>query len=373
MIEIKEAISKKEIKAFVTFPFGLFQNNPNWIPPLIVDEMETFDKEKNPSFETADAKFYIAYRNGKAVGRVAAIINWTEVNELAKRKVRFGWFDVIDDIEVTQALLEKVKEFGRAHQMDNIEGPMGFSNLDKVGALTMGFDEVGTMVSWYTPKYYMDHFLQLGYRIEKTFIESKFDMPNEEQVKPYLRGEKMVLERYKLRLIEPKTTRDVLPYVDEMFDLFNSAYAKLSSFVPVTERQKQFFRDKYINLINPEYLIFIEDSNKKLVGFSIVMPSLSEALKKSNGRLFPFGWYHLMRAKKHSKGVLFYLIGVDPEYQNKGLTAVIMAQYFRVFNRHGITDCIRTPELEENNAIHNLWKNFNPIIHKKRSTFIQDL
>lgn len=373
MIEIKEAVSKKEIREFVTFPFGLFKTNPNWIPPLISEEMETFDQKKNPSFETAIAKLYIAYRNGKAVGRVAAIINWTEVEQLDKKKVRFGWFDVIDDLEVSRALLEKVKAFGREHQMDNIEGPMGFSNLDKVGALTMGFEEMGTMVSWYTPRYYMDHFLQLGMRIEKTFIESKFDMPNQEQVQPYLRGEKMVLERYKLKLISPKTTKEVLPYVDEMFNLFNASYATLSSFVPVTERQKQFFRDKYINLINPEYLIFIEDADKKLVGFSIVMPSLSEALKKSGGKLFPFGWYHLLKAKKHSKAVLFYLIGVDPEYKNKGLTAIIMGQYFRVFNKYGITDCIRTPELEENNAIHNLWKNFNPIVHKKRSTFIQDL
>lgn len=373
MITIKEAKTKKEITEFVKYPFSLFKDNPNWIPPLISEEVGSFDKEKNPAFETAEAYFYLAYIDGKAVGRVSAIINWTEVNEQQKRKVRFGWFDAIDDINVTRALLEKVSELGRKHQLDNIEGPMGFSNLDKVGALTEGFDEMGTMITWYTPPYYITHFIALGFTKEKEFIESKFKMPNAEQVAPFLKGDVLIRKRYGLSVLNPKTTKEILPYVDRMFDLFNESYSRLSSFVAVSERQKQYFKEKYIGMINPEYIKFVEDNDGRLIGFSIVMPSLSKAMKKANGKLFPFGFLHLLWAKKHSKEVLFYLIGVHPDYQNKGITAVIMAEYFRSFNENGIEDCVRTPELEENHAIHNLWKNFNPVIHKRRSTYIKDL
>jgi GNAT superfamily N-acetyltransferase len=373
MITIKEAKTKKEITEFVKFPFKLFQDNPYWIPPLISEEVESFDKQKNPAFETAEAYFYLAYKNGKSVGRISAIINWTEVNDQQKRKVRFGWFDTIDDIEVTKALLEKAYELGRKHHLDNVEGPMGFSNLDKVGVLTEGFDELGTMITWYSPKYYMEHFERLGFVKEKQFMESRFKMPVLEQVTQFLKGDELIRKRYGLTVINPTSTKEILPYIDRMFDLFNLSYAKLSSFVAISERQKQYFKDKYIGMINPAYIKFVEDSDGRLVGFSIVMPSLSKALKKANGKLFPFGFLYLLWAKKHSKEVLFYLIGVHPEYMNKGVTAVIMAQYFRSFNDNGVKDCVRTPELEENHAIHNLWKNFNPVVHKRRCTYIKDL
>lgn len=373
MIEIKEAVTPREIRAFVKFPFGLFKDNPYWIPPLISEEVAAFDKSSNPAFDTADAHFYLAYKNGVAVGRVAAIINWTEVREQQKAKVRFGWFDVIDDVEVTRALLDKVAEFGRAHQLENIEGPMGFSNLDKVGVLTYGFEELGTMITWYSPPYYMAHFEQLGFVPEKKFIESRFKMPDAQAVAPFLKGDELIRKRYNLKVINPKTIAEVAPYIDRMFDLFNESYARLSSFVAVSDRQKAYFRKKYIGLINPEYIKFVESDEGKLIGFSIVMPSLSLALKKANGHLFPFGFWHLMRAKKHSKTVLFYLIGVAPEYQNKGITAIIMAEYFRSLTKSGVEECIRTPELEENSAIQNLWKNFNPVIHKRRCTYIKNL
>lgn len=373
MITIKEAKTKKEITEFVKFPFALFKHSPYWVPPLISDEVMSFDKDANPVFETAEAYFYIAYKNGKAAGRVAAIVNWSEVNDLGKKKVRFGWFDVIDDIEVSRALLAKVEELGHKHGLENIEGPMGFSNLDKVGALIMGFDEIGTMITWYNPEYYIDHFKRLGFAEEKVFIESRFAMPGEEQVATYLKADSIVRRRLNLKVHNPKTVKEVLPFIEPMFDLFNEAYARLTSFVAVSERQKKFFRDKYIDMINPEYLKFIEDENGKLIAFSICMPSLTDALKKSNGRLFPFGWLRLWWAKHHSKEVLFYLIGIHPDYQNKGLTAVIMSEYFRAFRANGIRNCIRTPELEENHAIHNLWKHFDPVVHKKRATFIKDL
>ncbi len=174
MITIIEAKTKKEIKEFIKFPFQLYKNNSYWVPPLISDEMETFDKKKNPVFKNAEAYFYLAYLNNQIVGRVAAIINWDEVEQLGRKKIRFGWFETIDNLEVTKILIEKVTELGLIKQMDHIEGPMGFSNLDKVGFLTEGFDQTSTAIGWYTPPYYITHFEQLGFKMEKKFIESDF-------------------------------------------------------------------------------------------------------------------------------------------------------------------------------------------------------
>jgi GNAT superfamily N-acetyltransferase len=372
MITIKEAKTKKEIKDFITFSFDLYKGNPYWIPPIINEEMEGFDKAKNPAFEHAEAYYYLAYRDGKIVGKIAAIINWQEVNAQGKKKVRFGWFDVIDDIEVTKALLEKVYELGRANNLTYVEGPIGFSNLDKVGVLTEGFDETGTMITWYNNPYYKDHLEQLGYVKEKEYIESKFPFAN---VKPemFVKASELIRKRYGLTALAFNKTSDVMPYVDKMFDLFNTSYEKLASFVAISEIQKAYFKKKYISFINPEYIKFVEDKDHNLVAFSIVMPSFSEALKKANGRLFPFGFLHLLKARKKSKDVVFYLIGVDPEYQNKGVTAIIFEEYYNTFTENKIEMCIRTPELEDNHAIHNIWKHFDPIIHKRRRTYRKEL
>lgn len=372
MITIKEAITKKEMTEFVKFPFSLYKDNKYWVPPIIADELASFDRTKNPAFENAEAYFYLAHKNNEIVGRIAAIINWGEVNDQQKKKVRFGWFDVIDDIEVTKALLEKVYELGRKNNLDHIEGPMGFSNLDKVGVLTEGFDEMGTMITWYNHSYFSVHLEQLGFVKEKEYIESVFPFSN---VKPefFLKAQALIKKRYELTSLNFTKTKDIMPYVDKMFDLFNDSYANLSSFVAISDVQKEYFKKKYISFINPEYIKFVMDKNNDIVAFSIVMPSFSEALQKAKGKLFPFGFYHLLKARKESKDVVFYLIGVAPEYQNKGVTAIIFDEYFKTFSEKGIINCIRTPELEENHAIHNLWKNFDPRIHCRRKTFIKDL
>lgn len=371
-IIIKEANTPKLLKDYVKFPFLLYKNHPYWIPPLISDELETLDKTKNPAFDTAEAYFYLAYQNDKIVGRISAIINWDEVNNQKKRKVRFGWWDVIDDIAVSKALLEKVYELGKKHNLEFAEGPIGFSNLDKVGVLTEGFNRMGNMITWYNFPYYKDHLEQLGFSIEKEYQESRFTFTgiNPEQ---FLRAEKMIKERYGLKAVNFSNTKDIIPYVDKMFDLFNQTYAKLASFVAVTERQREYFKKKYIPFVNPEYIKFVEDKNGKLIAFSIVMPGFSEALKKANGKLFPFGFYHLLKARKQSKEVLFYLIGIEEEYQNKGVTSIIFSEYYKVFTEKGIETCIRTPELKENHAIHNLWKNFNSVVDRRRRTYRKDL
>lgn len=372
MITIKEVASKKDFLDYVKFPFELYKNNPYWVPPLIQDEIETFDKTKNPAFQSAEAFFYLAYKEGKIVGRIAAIINWDEVNNQQKRKVRFGWWDVIDDITVTKALLEKVYELGKKNNLEYVEGPMGFSNLDKVGVVTEGYDSIGSMITWYNYPYYVTHLEQLDFVTEKEYLENKFPFEN---VKPefFFKAQELIKKRYSLEAINFTKTKEIMPYVDKMFDLFNKSYANLSSFVAISDVQKEYFKKKYISFINPEYIKFIVDKDKNIVAFSIVMPSFSEALQKSKGKLFPFGFYHLLKAKKESKEVLFYLIGVDPEYQNKGVTAIIFNEYYMTFTEKGIKECIRTPELSDNQAIHNIWKHFDPVIFRRRKTFRKSL
>ncbi|WP_310557302.1 GTP cyclohydrolase [Flavobacterium sp.] len=372
MIVVKNAISKKEMIEFVTFPFSIYKNNTNWVPPIIADELESFDKTKNPVFESAEAYFYIAYKNDIPVGRIAAIVNWDEVKNQQKNKVRFGWFDTVDDIEVTKSLLEKVYELGKKHHLEYVEGPMGFSNLDKVGVLTEGFDQLGNMITWYNHEYYKHHFEKLGFVVEKKYIESVFNFSDIDNL-PIHKASLLIQKRYGLKSLIFTKTKDVMPYVDKMFDLFNQSYEKLESFVAINEIQKEYFKKKYINFINPEFIQFIVDEDNKMVAFAIVMPNFAQALQKSKGKLFPFGFLHLLQARKNSKEVLFYLIGILPEYQNKGVTAIIFDEYHNIFSKKGIIKCIRTPELENNIAIQNLWKNFNPKINKRRCTYRKNL
>lgn len=372
MITVKEIHSQKELKDFVKFPFHLYKDSPYWVPPIISQELGTFDKTKNPIFQDAEARFFLAYRDHKIVGRIAAIVNWIEINNQNQRKMRFGWFDVIDDITVTKALLDKVLEIGKAHKLEYMEGPVGFSNLDKVGVLTEGFDHIGSMITWYNHPYYASHFESLGFKAEKTYIESHFPFENV-KLELFEKAQELIKKRYSLKALNFNKTSEVMPWVDKMFDLFNSSYSSLSSFVAITELQKQFFKDKFIGFINPEYIKFVTDKDDNLIAFAIVMPSFSKALQKANGKLFPLGFAHILNARKNSKEVIFYLIGVHPDYQNKGVHAVIFNEYYHTFRKKGIKNCIRTPELEDNIAIQQIWKHFDPKIYKRRKTFKKNI
>ncbi len=372
MVTLKEAVSKSELKQFVKFPFTLYKDSPYWVPPIIADELETFDKTKNPAFKNAEASFYLAYKNNTVVGRVAAIINNLEINQQQLKKMRFGWFDFIDDTEVSEALLKKVAEIGQEHQLEYMEGPVGFSNLDKVGVLTEGFEHIGSMVTWYNHSYYQEHYERLGFVKEKEYMENKFPAGNANPAL-FTKLNDLIKRRYGLREVNFVKSKDIMPMVDQMFDLFNETYSKLSSFVPITDVQKAYFKKKYISFINPEYIKFIVDKEDKLIAFAIVMPSFSKALQKANGKLFPFGIYHLLQAKKKSKDVYFYLIGIHPEFQNKGVTAIIFNEYYKTFNTKGIDMCYRTPELEENIAIKQMWKHFDPVVYKRRRTYRKNL
>jgi len=372
MISIKKMTTKKEMKQFVTFPFSLYKNNKYWVPPIIKDEVDNFNPAINPVFKNADAEFFVAVRDHKIVGRVVAIINWFEVEKQQIKKMRFGWFDVIDDIEVTKILLNTIKKIGLKNNLEFIEGPVGFNNLDKTGVLTEGFDHLGTMITWYNHPYYKEHLEQLGFVKEKEYLENKFKFKNVDGVY-FDRISRILKRRFHLKALSFTKTKDILPYVDEMFEVFSASYSKLSTFVPISDAQIAFFKKKYISFINPEYIKFVKDEHNKLIAFGIVMPSFSEALQKSKGKLFPFGIFHLLRARKHAKDVTFYLIGVHPEHQNKGVHAILFDQYIKTFASFEIENCIRTPELEDNKAINRIWENFNPITHKRRRTYKLDI
>jgi len=367
-IKIKEIKSKKEMKQFVTFPFGLYANNKFWVPPIIKDEIKSFDKTKNPVFKNATAQFFLAYKDNKIVGRIAAIMNQTEIKDQNIKKMRFGWFDFIDDFNVSKALLDKVYEIGKQQNLEYLEGPVGFSSMDKVGVLTSGFNKLGRMVTWYNHPYYKDHFLKNGYVTEKEFIESKILIKNI-GIDKYAKFAKLVKERYHLTSLKFTNSKEILPYVDEMFALYHRAYSKLSSFVPLSQEQIDFFKKKYIPFINPEYINFVIDKDHKLVAFAILMPSFAKALQKVNGKLFPFGIFHLLKAKKKNDTAISYLIGVDPNYQNKGLTAIIFEEFYNSVVENNVKYLILTPQLKDNEEINKLWKNFQPEIIKERSTF----
>ena len=364
--------TKQELTQFVKFPFSLYDKSSNWVPPLINDELESMDPEKNPVFKNAEARFFLAFKGKKPVGRIAAIINHIEINEQGKPKMRFGWFDAIDDLEVTKALIAQVEEIGRANDLKWIEGPVGFSNMEKAGMLIEGFEYLNTMITWYNHPYYKEHFEKLNFEKASEWVEYKIQIPEKspEKVEKFAR---IIVERYNLKLIHFKNSKEILPYVDDMFGLLNKTYNDLSTFVPIQQYQIDHYKDKYIKYINPHYIKCIENAEGKLIAFAITMPSFSKALKKANGSLWPFGFIHLLRARKNNDTAAFYLIGIDPEYQGKGVTAAIFQTMQDLFTANGITQVETNPELEENKAIQQLWKKYDHKLHKRRRTYKRDL
>ena len=369
-IVIREIEGRDQLTAFVKFPFELYKNNPFWVPPIIKEELEMLDKKVNPVFQNAIAHYFLAYKGDQIVGRIAAFINWIEIKELKKSKVRFGWFDVIDDLEVTKKLLEAVVEVGKKYQMKSIEGPMGFSNMDKAGMLTKGFEELNTMITWYNAPYYPQHFEQLGYSKQAEWVEYEIKISSfQDSPEKVKRFSQLIIDRYQLRLLDFKSHKDILPYVDQMFDLLSKTYDKLQTFVPIQPYQIAHYKERYLPFIHPDYIKCIADANGDLIAFAITMPSFSKALKKVNGKLFPFGIFHIMKARYFNDRASFYLIGVRPDFQNKGITAVIFNEMQKTFNKHGVTIVETNPELVENSAIQKLWRNYEHRQHKRRVTF----
>ena len=371
-MKIIKVNTKKQLTEFVKFPFDLYKNSKQWVPPIISEEINNFTQGVNPSLDDCDLNLFLAVEDNLIIGRIAAIINWHEVKTQKIRKIRFGWFDTVDDIKVTKALTDEVGKIGKKHELVIIEGPIGFSNLDKVGVLTSGYDEISTMISWYNHPYYKDHFEQLDFNIGKEYLENKFKYDNID-TEYYSKMATIIKRRYSLKSISFNSTKKVLSYVDDMFYLFNISYSKLSSFIPINDKQIKYMKEKFISFINPEFIKFTLDSEGKLIGFAVIMPSFAKSLQKAKGKLYPFGLFHLLYAKMFPKNVTLFLIGVHPDYQNKGVTAVLFDSLLKTLKNKGIKECIRTPELKDNTAISNLWKNFSPVTYKTRCTYTKDL
>lgn len=370
MYRLQEVHSPTSRKAFFSFPFKLYKGCSEWVPSITKEEKAVFNTESNPVFENSEAKLFLAMKGNEVVGRIAAMINWIEVKEQGKTKVRFGWYDTIDDIEVSKLLLEAVYDWGKEKGLTYMEGPMGFSNMDKAGILVKGFEHKNTMITWYHYPYQREHLEELELTKQAEWVEYKIkiyraeDAP--EKVKKYA---SLIAKRYKLKPLEFKHRKQIIPYVDDMFDLLNKTYDKLQSFVPIQPYQIAHYKEKYFSYIHPDFIKCVTDETGKLVAFAITMPSFSEALKKVNGSLFPFGFLHILQAQRKNHKASFYLIGIDPAYQNKGVTAILFDAIQRMFNKRGITDVETNPELEENSAIQMMWKNYEHDLHKRRRTY----
>ena len=373
-ISIKRITTNKDYVAFVKFPFELYNNNPFWVPPIINEEVETIDRKINPVYQNSSARFFLAYKKGVIVGRIAAIVNWIEIKEIKKNKVRFGWFDVIDDIAVSKLLLEQVIYFGKKHKLDHIEGPVGFSNLDKAGLLIKGFEEPSTMITIYNYPYYATHLKELGFSLLAQWVEYEIKIANfEDSPEKVKRFSGVIMKRFNLKVLDFKNKKEIIPYIDQMFNLLDETYNKLQTFVPIQDYQIEHYKKRYFKYVHKDFVKCVVDKNNRLIAFTITMPSFTRALQRINGKVTFFNIYNLLKAMWFNNRASFYLIGVHPDYQNKGITAIIFNEIQKTFNKHNITIVETNPELNENTAIQKLWKNYENRQHKRRATFTKNI
>ncbi|WP_027384469.1 GNAT family N-acetyltransferase [Epilithonimonas caeni] len=365
---IKQVVTENDLTNFIKFPMDLYKNNPNFVPPLINDERNIWKKDENPALLYSTAKQFLAYKNNKIVGRIAVMINHKEAQELGIKKVRFGWIDFIDDKEVSKALINEAIKYARENRINKIEGPMGFTNLDKAGMLIFGFDKLATMIGIYNFDYYPKHLENLGLTKEKEWVEFEINFP-EVLPEKVVKFSSLIAEKYKLKVINFKSKKEILPFVEPMFKLLDETYKHLSTYTPISDEQIETYKEKYFPFIDKNYIICVADENNELISFAITMPSYSKALQKSKGKLFPFGWWHFLQAGKKNDRANFYLIGIHPDYQRRGVTSIIFKEIFDRFTKMGIKYAETNPELEENKNVQVLWQDYHPVHHKSRRTY----
>ena len=367
-IKIVQVTSENQLLDFIKFPMNLYKNNKNYVPSLIRDEKNIWNPKENPALAYSEAKQFLAYKEGKIVGRIAVMINHKEAKELGIKKVRFGWLDFMDDEDVSKALIEEAIKFAKERNFKKIEGPMGFTNLDKAGMLTYGFEKLATMIGLYNYEYYAKHLEKLGLSKEKEWVEFEMELLDAlpEKVEKF---SKLIAEKYELQTIKFKSKEQILPLVEPMFKLLDETYKSLSTYTPISDEQIQHYKEKYFGFIDKDYIICVADKDWNLVAFAITMPSYSRALQKAKGKLFPFGWRHFMTASRKNDRANFYLIGVHPDYQKRGITAIIFKEIYETFKKKGVKFLETNPELEENKNIQLLWQDYHPVNHKRRRTY----
>lgn len=378
-IEIKKVESRYDLKKFIEFHYDLYEGNPYDVPNLYSDDVNTLRKDKNAAFEFCEAEYYMAFKDGKMVGRVAAIINHRANEKWQQKRVRFGWIDFIDDMEVSAALLKAVEDYGRSKGMTEVVGPLGFTDLDPEGMLTWGFDQLGTMPTIYNYEYYPKHMEALGgFEVDNKYVEYKLYVPDTVPEK-YTKIAKMIQKRYNLH-IKKLTRTDIFKngYGQKIFRLINETYKDLYGFSELTEKQINLYVEMYLPLADLSLITLVEDWNadKKLVGVGITIPSLSRALQKcKRGRMLPMGWWHLLRAIKYHKTniVDLLLMGVLPEYRSKGANALMFADLIPRYQAYGFEWGESQVEMETNEGVQSQWDALNPVMHKKRKCYIKKI
>jgi len=371
-IRIKEVTTKSDLRKFIDFPLQLYRNHPYFVPSLVSDEMTTLDPSKNPAFEYCEARYWLAFKGNKIVGRVAGIFNRQHIDKWQQPFMRFGWIDFIEDLNVAGALMSKVEEWAKEKHLEAIHGPMGFTNLDHEGMLVDGFDELGTMVTIYNYSYYPMFIEKLGYKKDCDSIEYEIKVP--EKIDPRIsKAAEVVLRRNKLSLPRFTNKHKMLKFAPEIFGLINAEYAHLYGVTLLSKEQIEHYTNTYFGFLHPDFVPLILDEKEKVVAFGVVIPSLSRALQKGQGRLIPFGWYHLLRALRKNERADLYLIAVKKEYQGLGLGIVLMDRVAKVFQNRGIRLAESNPELESNENIQSQWKFFDKRQHKRRRCYIKYL
>ena len=374
-VTIKKVESRKDFKTFARFANNLYKDNKYYVPSIVTDDINTFDPEKNAAFEFCQAEFYLAYKDDKLVGRVAAIINNKANASWNVQQVRFGWFDFIDDIEVSSALLDAVIEFGRKNGMTQIAGPLGFTDFDPEGMLVEGFDRVSTMALIYNHPYYPEHMKQLGYIKETGWVEYRLTLPDTlcERHKSIAEA---VMDRFNLKIIK-KTRRQVRKerYGQKIFSLINETYCHLYGFSLLSEKQIDQFVEMYLGVVDMDMLTFVEDEKGDLIAAGLSIPSLAGALQKCRGELFPFGWWQLIKTMylKKPDTVELLLIGVRPDYQNKGVNSLMFYDLIERYHKLGFKYAETNANLETNHKIQAMWESFEREQHKKRWIFAKEI
>jgi GNAT superfamily N-acetyltransferase len=359
--------SNDSLRQYVKFGIDLYKNNPYYVPPLIYDEIATLSPEKNPAYDFCEAQCFMALRNGEPVGRITALINKKANEKFNEKVLRFGWLDFIDDAEVVDALFAAAQQWGKERGMERIVGPMGFSDMDHEGMLTFGFDEAGTMATIYNYEYYPKHMERLGFEKEVDWVEYRMTVPDAIPDK-YERIAKIVAQKYELRCLK-FTSRSKLKkqYGHALFELINEAYAGLYGYTELTDKQIDGYIEQYIGVLRLEDVSIVVDKDDKLVAVGIAMPSLSDALRTGKGKLFPTGWWHLLKAIKGKTDVVdLLLVAVKPEYQSKGVNALLFSDLIPAFIANGYKYAESNLELEENENVQKQWEYFERRLHRRR-------
>lgn len=372
MVTLKQVQTRADLKEFVGYPNRLYRGNKYYVPEMLLDEMNNLDPKKNPAFEHSEACQWLAYRDGKIAGRVMALVN-RRLNELlGKKQARFSRLDFIDDPKVSQALVAQAEAWARERGMEEIVGPMGFCDFDKEGMLIEGFDELSTFVTYYNNAYYKDHIERLGYAKEVDWLEYQLTVPETPDPK-VARIAEIVMKKTGVKLLEFKTAKEALPWGKEAFGLLNEAYRELYGFVTLTEKQVDMYIKQFFGFINPAFIKGVVDREGKMVAIGITFPSLSKALQRCGGHLFPLGFLYLLNAIKKNDRLDMYLVAVKPEYQNMGLNALLMDSIYREAIKRGYKYGESNPELESNEKVQAIWKFFPRRQHRRRRVFIKHL